>query len=479
MIGKHLLPAAETEKQNESTKKVRAWNDRHAEETGKRRRAYVLTLGCQQNEADSEKIAGMLCAMGYEMTRDENEASFLAVNTCAVREHAEKRALSFIGQYKHLKAKDPEVIIAVFGCMVAQEHRAEAIKKSNPYVDLVFGTSSLYRLPELLLDHLERGKRLFCTGETEYTVAEGIPVRRESTYRAWVSVMYGCDNFCSYCIVPYVRGRERSREKSEIIKEVRELVNAGYRDITLLGQNVNSYGRTDGFPYDFADLLEELDRIEGDYLIRFMTSHPKDASHKLIDVMATSKHIAHQFHLPLQSGSDRLLRVMNRHYDLAKYFDSLDYIKKKMPDCALSTDIIVGFPGETEEDFSATLAALGRARYDMIFSFLYSPRKGTPAAEMEDQIPEAVKSERYGRMLKLQNAISSEKNQPLVGKTVRILSDGISKNNDEVCSGRTEGNKIVFYHGAGSDAGKWLFVRIDRAEAFALYGEVVPDGEIV
>lgn len=477
MIGKHVLPPEEADKQKQYMKDVRALNDRFAEETGTRRKAFILTLGCQQNEADSEKIAGMLEAMGYDLTKEAAEASFIAVNTCAVREHAEKRALSFIGQYKHLKAANPDLIIAVAGCMVAQEHRAEAIKKSNPYVDFVFGTSSLHRLPELLADHIARGKRLFCTGESVYTVAEGIPVHRESTYRAWVSIMYGCDNFCSYCIVPYVRGRERSRAMEDIVTEVRELVAAGYKDITLLGQNVNSYGRTDGFPYDFADLLAELDRIEGDFRIRFMTSHPKDATHKLIDVMASSRHVAHQFHLPLQSGSDRILRVMNRHYDLAKYFDSLDYIREKMPDCTVTTDIIVGFPGETEADFEDTLAALSRAEYDMIYSFLYSPRKGTPAAEMEDQIPEHVKSDRFDRMLNLQNAISLRKNLPAVGNTVRILSDGESKNNKDVCSGRTEGNKIVFYDGSPEDAGKWIRVKIDRAEAFALYGTAVRDGD--
>ena len=448
---------------------MRADNERYAAETGMRRGAFVLTFGCQQNEADSEKITGLCESMGYEIVTAPEDADLIMVNTCAIREHAEKKALSIVGQYKHLKAKKTTLVIGVCGCMVTQEHRKDEIKHRYPYVDFVFGTSSLHRFPQLLCEKLEKGKRLFCSEESEYLVAEGLPIKRESDYRAWVSVMYGCNNFCSYCIVPYVRGRERSREPDEIIKEVEGLVKAGYRDITLLGQNVNSYGKDSGDGYDFADLLSDLDKIDGEYLLRFMTSHPKDASRKLIDVMASSRHIAHQFHLPMQSGSDAILSAMNRHYDTARYLDIVDYMRQKMPDVTLTSDIIVGFPGETEEDFADTLTMLARVKFDMLYSFIYSPRKGTPAAEME-QIPAEIKSARFDRLLALQNAIALEKNQPLVGKRLRVLCDGVSKNNPALYSGRTVGNKIAFFEGTAEDTGRFVDFVPERADAFALYG---------
>ena len=458
--------------QKRYTARMRAENDRHFAETGKRRGAFVMTFGCQQNEADSEKIAGMAEAMGYEIVTAPEDADLIMVNTCAIREHAEQKALSIVGQYKHLKAKNPSLVIGICGCMVVQEHRKNDIKFRYPYVDFLFGTSSLHRFPQLLCEKLEKGKRLYCPEETEYQVAEELPIRRESSYRAWVSIMYGCNNFCSYCIVPYVRGRERSREMPQIVKEVTELVQSGYKDITLLGQNVNSYAKDSGYPYDFADLLAELDRIPGDYTLRFMTSHPKDASRKLIDVMAASRHIAHQFHLPMQSGSDRVLAAMNRRYDTAKYLDIVSYMREKLPDVTLTSDIIVGFPGETEEDFEGTLNLLRAVRFDMLYSFIYSPRKGTPAAEME-QVPQSVKSERFDRLLALQNQIGTEKNQTLVGKTLRVLCDGVSKNNDALYSGRTDGNKIAFFEGEPTDAGRFVEVTVERADAFALYGKKV------
>ena len=465
------------EKQTDARKailRLRAENDRFERERGRRPRAYFLTFGCQQNEADSEKLAGMAERMGYEVVGEPAGADLIAVNTCAIREHAEKKALSTVGQFKHLKADNPDLVIVLCGCMVAQPHRAEEIRRRYPYVDLVFGPGSLGRFPDLLLEHREKGKRLWCPDDETPPVDEGLPVRRESRYRAWVSVMYGCNNFCSYCIVPYVRGRERSREPEEILAEVRGLVAEGYRDITLLGQNVNSYGRGTAAGWDFADLLAALDRIPGDYRLRFMTSHPKDASRKLIDVMAASEHIAHQFHLPLQSGSDRVLERMNRRYDTAKYLDTLDYLREKIPDVTVTTDIIVAFPGETDEDFEGTLAMLRRARFDMIFSFLYSPRKGTPAAAMPDQVPPDVAHERFDRLLALQNAIGLEKNRELVGRVQRVLCDGPSKNDPTVLSGRTDGNKIAFFAGDPADAGKFLLFRADRADAFAFYGEQIP-----
>ena len=472
-----ILPEGEMQKQNEYRDLVRAIILAKAEEKGEALKAFVQTFGCQQNEADSEKIAGMCVSMGYEICQVPEKADLIMVNTCAVREHAEQKALSIVGQYKHMKAAKPEMLIGVCGCMVTQEHRKDTIKHSYPYVDFVLGTSSLHRLPELIFTKIQKGKRLYCPEEKEYLVAEGLPIYRESTYRAWVSIMYGCNNFCTYCIVPYVRGRERSRRPEDIIAEVRELVESGYKDITLLGQNVNSYGKDaksdDGEVYDFADLLSDIDKIEGDYFIRFMTSHPKDASRKLIDVIASSKHIAHQFHLPMQSGSDTVLKAMNRHYDREKYLATVNYLRERVPDVTISSDIIVGFPGETEEDFEATLEMLRTVRFDMTYSFIYSPRKDTPAAVMECQISDDIKGDRMNRLLETQNEIALEKNKPLEGQVLKVLCDGKSKNNEKVYSGRTEGNKIVLFDGDESDVGRFINIKITRAETFALYGDKI------
>ena len=459
-------------KQNAFSEFIKSENEKYYIENGMRRRVFVMTLGCQQNEADSEKLLGMSEAMGYEETATPDDASLILVNTCAIREHAEKRALSIVGQYKHIKAKNPDLIICICGCMVVQEHRIQDIKMRYPYVDILFGTSDIYKLPELIAEKMKRGKRVLRADGGEYLVSEGSPIKRGSSYKAWVSVMYGCNNFCSYCIVPYVRGRERSRRMCDVISEVRDLVDRGYKDITLLGQNVNSYGKDSGEDYDFADLLYELDKIEGDYLLHFMTSHPKDATKKLIDVMASSRHVARHFHLPMQSGSDKVLKEMNRRYDFKKYIEIVDYIREKMPDATITSDIIVGFPGETEEDFEDTLRALEMVRFDMIFSFIYSPRKGTPAAEKADQISPEVKSARFERLLACQNAICLELNKPYEGKTLRVLCEGRSKNNDEVFNGRTEGGKIVFFDAEDSDTGRFLNIEIERADTFALYGKI-------
>ncbi len=466
------LSLAEIEAKEGYMSYVREYSDKLAKRLGTRPGAFVLTLGCQQNVSDSEKLKGMSEQMGYKIVDSPEDAYLIIVNTCAIREHAEKRALSLVGQYKHLKARREELIIAVGGCMTAQEHRVKTLKGSYPYVNILFGTSSIHRFPEFLSEAIQKQKRVLRLDEPENTVAEDMPVVRESNYRAWVSAMYGCNNFCSYCIVPYVRGRERSRLKENIVKEVRELVKGGYRDITLLGQNVNSYGKDMGAEYDFADLLAELDTIEGDYVLRFMTSHPKDASHKLIDVMASGKHIAHHFHLPMQSGSDAVLKAMNRHYDREKYLSIVDYIREKMPNATITSDIIVGFPNETESDFADTLDILERVKFDMIFSFIYSPRKGTPAAEMA-QIPEEIKSERFERLLAKQNEISLMQNKKLEGKIVRVLCDGKSKNKAGSVNGRTDGTKIVFFDTPRDMTGEFVNIKIDRAETFALYGSIV------
>ncbi len=472
-IKNQLLPLDISERRAYESR-VRAWNDAHLEAAGRRRGAFVLTFGCQQNEADSEKIAGMAEAMGYTIVDEAAKADLIMVNTCAIREHAERRALSIIGQYKHLRAQNPDLIIGVCGCMTSQEHRREELKHRYPYVTFTLGTSSLHHFPRVLWDTVDQHRR-FITSESEIdmtkTVAEGCPIRRESTYRAWVSIMYGCNNFCSYCIVPYVRGRERSRSPEEIIAEVESLVAAGYREITLLGQNVNSYGR--GTDCDFADLVRRLDAIPGDWWLSFMTSHPKDASRKLIDVMAEGQHIAHRFHLPLQSGNDRVLSAMNRHYDMVKYREIVYYMRKRMPDMVLTSDIIVGFPGESEAEFEDTLRALEEIRFDMLYSFIYSPRKGTPAAEWE-QVPDGEKSARFDRLLETQNRIAAEKNQPVLGQTVRVLCDGPSKSDPSVLSGRTEGNKIVFFEGDPALVGSFQTIRVEKTEPFALRGRLVP-----
>jgi tRNA-2-methylthio-N6-dimethylallyladenosine synthase len=441
--------------------------------SGKSLKIYINTFGCQQNEADSENVAGMSVRMGYSLTDAPESADLIVVNTCAVREHAEKKALSVIGQYKHCKKLKPSLVIAVCGCMVSQSHRADEIKMKYPYVDFTFGTSELYKFPELLKKRLKGGKREFLLPTDEPPIAEGVSAERTSDYRAWVSIMYGCNNFCSYCIVPYVRGRERSRDPEEIKTEVSELVKRGYRDITLLGQNVNSYGQKCSFECDFAKLLNDLSDIPGDYKLRFMTSHPKDATHKLVDVMAASDHIAKQFHLPAQSGSNAILKAMNRGYTIEKYLDTVDYIREKMPNVTLTSDIIVGFPGETEEDFDATLAMLKRVRFDMVYSFIYSPRKGTPAADMAGQIPENIKGERLRMLIDVQTQIAEEKNAELLGRTLRVLCFGKSKNNEDMLEGRTDGNKIVLFPGSESLEGDYVYVKITETHPFVMYVEKI------
>ncbi len=440
--------------------------------SGKGLAAFVFTLGCQQNEADSERIRGLLREVGYTITDCEEKADFLLVNTCAIREHAERRALSIIGRFKHYKAKNPDIVIGVCGCMTAQSHRSEQIKHSYHYVDFAFGTSLMHRLPEFINNALDKGKRRFFLDSEKPQIAEGLEIVRESDYKAWVSIMYGCNNFCTYCIVPYVRGRERSRNMADILKEVKELADRGYHDITLLGQNVNSYGKDlEGKP-TIADLLNEISKIDGDFMIHLMTSHPKDASSEMIDALAKNRHSTKHFHLPLQSGSDSILKKMNRHYDKARYLSIVDELKSKIKDVTFTTDIIVGFPGETEEDFEDTVEIVKRVRFDSIFSFIYSPRKGTPAAEME-QVPDEIKHQRYDRLCQIQNDIANEINQTYVGKEIRVLVDGKSKNNEGVYTSRTEGNKIVHFECDKDYTGNFINVKITRADTFALYGEKI------
>ncbi len=457
----------EIQKQNEFIKKTRDII------LGTGKKAFIYTLGCQQNEADSEKLAGLFEKMGYTITSEEKEADALIVNTCAIREHAEKRALSIIGRFKHYKANNPNIIIGVCGCMTAQEHRREHLKRSFHYVDFTFGTGALHCLPEFVYNALTGGKRYFDIDKETPEIAEGLTSLRESTYRAWVSIMYGCNNFCTYCIVPYVRGRERSRKKEEILKEIKGLVNQGYKEITLLGQNVNSYGKDLDEKTSISDLLNDISKIEGDFWLHLMTSHPKDASNEMIETIKSSPRTSGHFHLPLQSGSDEILKRMNRHYDLNKYLGIINNLRKDNENITLTTDIIVGFPNETEEDFEKTLDVIKKVRYDSVFSFIYSPRKGTPAASMENQIPEEIKHQRYDIFCQVQNDISKEINEGYIGKTVRVLVDGKSKSNDATYTSRTQGNKIVHFESEKDYTGSFINVKITKADTFNLFGEII------
>ena len=432
----------------------------------------IQTYGCQQNEADSERLGGMAEQMGYFFTDIPSEADVILINTCAIREHAEIKTLSITGQFKHLKESKPSLIIGICGCMVSQEHRLNDIKNKYPYVDFLFGTEALYRFPSILYHAYVTDKRQFYVNGDGGNIAEGLPVRRLSGFRAWVSIMYGCNNYCTYCVVPYVRGRERSRVRENILDEVRSLAAGGYREITLLGQNVNSYGMDLDSGYTFPDLLEDVCAVEGDFKVRFMTSNPKDVSHRLIDVIADRPKITKQFHLPLQSGSDRVLSAMNRRYTSGSYFETVRYMWQRMPDIALSTDIIVGFPTETEEEFEDTLKMLEKVRFDSIYSFIYSKRKGTAAAEMEGQIPEDVKGRRFDRLIETQNRISYEKNQEYVGKTIHILVEGRSKTDSTRLTGRNEKGRLIHFCGGDELIGKFIPVKVERAETYALYGSI-------
>ncbi len=440
---------------------------------GRRPLAMVDTYGCQQNEADSEKLRGYLAMMGYGFTQDEFQADVIVVNTCAVREHAEMRVLGNVGALNHSKKARPGQIIAVCGCMVQQEHMAQKLKQSYPVVDLVFGPHELWRFPELLLQVMTKHKRVFATEKNDGVVAEGIPNKRDSGVKAWLSIMYGCNNFCSYCVVPYVRGRERSRRPEDVVAEAKELVAAGYKEITLLGQNVNSYGRDLGLDVDFSDLIRMINDIPGDFLIRFMTSHPKDATEKLFKTMAECEKCAHQLHLPVQAGNDRILKVMNRGYTSEKYLAQVALARKYMPDLVLTTDIIVGFPNESEEEFEDTIKLVEQVRYDAMFTFIYSKRVGTPAAAMPDPYTREDKQRHFDRLTEVANRISGEKHKEYEGKTLRVLVDGETGRDEYNLSSRTNGGRLVHLKGDKALIGRFVDVKITASNTWALYGEVV------
>ncbi len=432
--------------------------------------ALVDTYGCQQNEADSEKLRGMLKAMGYGETRDEYAADVIVINTCAVREHAEQRVLGNVGALTHTKKARPSQIICLCGCMMQEPGMADRIKNSYRHVRVVFGPHELWRFPEFLLRQLQGEGRIFETAPSDGCVAEGLPSSRDSAVKAWLPVMYGCDNFCSYCIVPYVRGRERSRRPEDVLEEARALAAAGYKDITLLGQNVNSYGKDLPEGVDFSDLIARINDIPGDFLIRFMTSHPKDAGEKLFSTMANCEKCARHIHLPFQSGSNRVLSAMNRRYTREAYLDLIRMARAYMPDVVLTSDVIVGFPGETEEEFEDTLRLVEEVRFDALFTFIFSPRTGTPAARMPDPFTREEKQRRFDALVALQNRISEEKHRAYVGRALRVLVDG---QEGDYLTSRTSGGRLVRLRADASLTGTFQTVRITGSNTWALFGELV------
>lgn len=437
-------------------------------QAGRTPKAYVETYGCQQNEADSQTLRGLLSQCGYEIAQEAEGADVVIMNTCAIREHAEQRVFGNLGALTHTKRRHPEQKIFLCGCMAGQTEVVERIRKSYPHVNGVFSTHHLWQFPELLYRVLTEKKRQFFVQDEAGSIAEGLPMLRDNTLKSWVSIMYGCNNFCTYCIVPYVRGRERSRKPQDILEECKALIASGCKEITLLGQNVNSYGKDLDCGVDFADLLAQIASLDGDFLVRFMTSHPRDASTKLFDTMARYPKIAKQLHLPFQSGSSRVLKAMNRHYDRETYLSKVEYAKKVMPDLVLTSDVIVGFPGETEEDFQETMSLIRQVRYDALFTFIFSPRPGTPAAKMEDPTPAGEKNRRFDELCALQNSISEKLHRAYVGKTMRCLVDG--QEDGDLLTARTEGGRLVRFAGDPALIGSYQNLEINGSTTWSLTG---------
>ncbi|WP_139904596.1 tRNA (N6-isopentenyl adenosine(37)-C2)-methylthiotransferase MiaB [Clostridium thermarum] len=434
---------------------------------------YIETWGCQMNEEDSEKLSGMLKNIGCIRTEVKEQADIIIFNTCAVRENAELKVFGNLGALKKLKEERPDLIIALCGCMMQQKDMSETIIKKYPFVDIIFGTHNSYKFPEYLNRVRQEGKSVIEIFDKEEGIVEGIPVDRKSDIKAFVTIMYGCNNFCTYCVVPYVRGRERSRKPVEIIREIKSLVALGYKEITLLGQNVNSYGKGLEEDVDFAKLLRMVNEIEGLERIRFMTSHPKDLSLDVIYAIRDCEKICNQIHLPVQSGSSAILKKMNRSYDREQYLELVRTIKREIPDVALTTDIIVGFPGETEEDFEDTLNLVKEVEYDSAFTFIYSRRKYTPADKMEEQIDDKVKHDRFNRLIEVVNEISAKINKSYQDKVVKVLVEGKSKNDETKLMGRTTTGKLVNFVGPEDSIGNVIDVKITKALTFSLNGEAI------
>lgn len=439
----------------------------------KQKKYLVVTWGCQMNEHDSEKIEGILESLGYISTSDKEEADLIIYNTCLVRENAELKVYGNLGELKRIKRENPNLIIAVCGCMMQKEDVRNVIKEKYSHVDIIFGTHNIHKLPELIEDHDQKMNMLVDIWNDSKEIIEDLPTKRKYDFKAFINIMYGCNNFCTYCIVPYTRGREKSREPKDILKEAKRLSKQGYKEITLLGQNVNSYGKNLEEKVSFAELLYMLNDVEGIERIRFMTSHPKDLSEDLIDAMTNCDKVCNHLHLPFQSGSDRILKKMNRKYTKRQYLTLVDKIRKAIPDIAITTDIIVGFPGETEEDFEDTIEVVKHSKFDSAFTFLYSIREGTPAAKDKDQIPDDIKHTRFNRLLEVLKEISLERNQNLIGKEVKVLVEEISKNDSTKLSGRTDTNKLIHFEGNKSLIGSIVNVKVNTAKTWTLEGEII------
>ncbi|GAB6157519.1 tRNA (N6-isopentenyl adenosine(37)-C2)-methylthiotransferase MiaB [Desulfotomaculum varum] len=437
----------------------------------------IQSFGCQMNERDAESLSGILEDLGYRPAETQEEADIIILNTCCVRETAENKVYGLLGRLKKLKMAKPDLILGVCGCMPQQEEAAKRLRQGFPYVDIIFGTHNIHELPRMIQQVQEEHQSVFEVWAADQGIIENIPVRRKDKLKAWVTIMYGCNNFCTYCIVPYVRGRERSRQPEDIIKEITSLVHEGYQEVTLLGQNVNSYGKDLATNYRFADLLLDLDKIQGLQRIRFMTSHPRDFDQNLIDAIASTTKVCEHFHLPAQAGSNRILKLMNRGYTREQYLELVQRIKATFPQAGITTDLMVGFPGESEADFADTLDLVRQVRYDSAFTFVYNIRSGTPAAQME-QVPEEVKSDRIQRLIQLQNQISLENNQLEEGKVFEVLVEGETKNNPNLLAGRTRTNKLVVFPGAKELTGRLVQVKIIKGRLNLLEGELVLTGAI-
>lgn len=461
----------ERERIQENIQYVRELVRQKSKKLGRPLFAKVVTLGCQMNAHDSEKLEGMLDEMGYERTQEETEADFIIYNTCCVRENAELKVYGKLGWLKHYKKQNPNAVVALCGCMMQQDTVLETIHQKYRHVDLVFGTFNLYKLPELMKTREESGCTVFDIWQENQEVVEDLPSIRHFPYKASVNIMFGCNNFCSYCIVPYVRGRERSRTPEDILAEVRKLAADGVKEVMLLGQNVNSYGKNLENPVSFAELLRMVNEVEGIERIRFMTSHPKDMSDELILAMKECDKVCKNLHLPFQSGSTEILKKMNRHYTKEGYLELVRKVREAMPEITLSTDIIVGFPGETEEDFQETLDVIRKARYCTAFTFIYSKRTGTPAAKMENQVPEDVVKDRFDRMLQVLNPIVHEVTEEQVGKVLPVLVEEVSKHDENILTGRTEQNTLVHFSGSKDLIGQMVPVKIIENKTFYVIGE--------
>ena len=463
-----IIPPQEMEQQREYTERVKELLDGRY---SARPLACVKVYGCQQNVSDGERIKGMLAEMGFGFTDSTDDAELVLYNTCAVRGHAEDRVIGNVGALKHYKRRKPGAVVALCGCMMQQPQVAEYIRTTFPFVNLVFGTHVIHRLPEFLYRLYRGEKRVFELPEGDGRIAEGIPVRRDSRMKGWLPIMYGCDNFCTYCIVPYVRGRERSRAPDAILEEARELIASGCRDITLLGQNVNSYGKGLTEPVNFASLLRQLNALPGDFRLRFMTSHPKDCTPDLLDAMSECEKVARHLHLPVQSGSDRVLRAMNRRYTRESYLSLVRGARERMPDISLTSDIIVGFPGETREDFEDTLSLVREVGYTALFTFLFSPREGTPAAGMADPVSKEEKDRWFAELLKAQESIVLSHNKELVGQGFRVLCEEEGRD-PGILVGRTSQNTVVEFPGDKNLLGNYCNITVTASRRMTLLGEL-------